>query len=227
MADKLLLNVEDLIAALDDKAAELDDIIKRGRTQLEDAVPIRLWQEFAAYSSCKKRCKRLLERAVKEMYCVNPGGTAIVTAINASGAYVHNIVPALRQVTGIDVVKTQNLIDDTQNLDGFVFVSLTCMKNAVRTLIDNCIVGIRSNRARCEALLQESVGTVTALYPYIGYKKAAEPAKEALVRNVRIKDLVRGKKILDDKAPDKLLDPFAMTTPTKDGAEKNDFGRLL
>lgn len=68
---------------------------------------------------------------------------------------------------------------------------------------------------------------MTALYPYIGYKKVAEPAKEALVRNVRIKDLVRGKKILDDKAPDKLLDPFAMTTPTKDGAEKDDFGRLL
>lgn len=68
---------------------------------------------------------------------------------------------------------------------------------------------------------------MTALYPYIGYKKAAEPAKEALVRNVRIKDLVREKKILDDKEPDKLLDPFAMTTPSKDSAEKNDFGRLL
>lgn len=108
-----------------------------------------------------------------------------------------------------------------------LFESLTCMKNAVRTLIDNCIVGIRSNRARCEVLLQESVGTVTALYPYIGYKKAAELAKEALVRNVRIKDLVREKKILDDKALDKLLDPFAMTTPSKDSAEKNDFGRLL
>ena len=61
---------------------------------------------------------------------------------------------------------------------------------------------------------------MTALYPYIGYKKAAELAKEALVRNVRIKDLVREKKILDDKAPDKLLDPFAMATPSKDSAEK-------
>ena len=63
------------------------------------------------------------------------------------------------------------------------------------------------------------MGTVTALYPY-GYIKAAELAKEALVRNVRIKDLVREKKILDDKEPDKLLYPFAMTTPSKDGAEK-------
>ena len=61
---------------------------------------------------------------------------------------------------------------------------------------------------------------MTALYPYIGYKKAAELAKEALVRNVRIKDLVREKKILDNKALDKLLDPFAMTTPSKDSAEK-------
>ena len=68
---------------------------------------------------------------------------------------------------------------------------------------------------------------MTALYPYIGYKKAAELAKDALVRNVRIKDLVREKKILDDKALDKLLDPFVMTTPSKDGAEKDDFGRLL
>lgn len=71
------------------------------------------------------------------------------------------------------------------------------------------------------------MGTVTALYPYIGYKKAAELAKEALVRNVRIKDLVREKKILDDKAPDKLLDPFAMPLRQRTAPKKDDFGRLL
>ena len=76
--------------------------------------------------------------------------------------------------------------------------------------------GIRSNRRRCEELLDESVGTVTALCPYLGYKKSAELAKEALRKNVRIKDLVREKKLLDDDLLNKILNPFAMTEPRKD-----------
>ena len=96
-----------------------------------------------------------------------------------------------------------------------LFESLTCMKNAVKTLTVNCIEGIQSNRQRCEELLYESVGTVTALSPYLGYKKSADLAKEALKKNKKIKDLVREQKLLPDEQLEKILDPFTMTGPDK------------
>ena len=122
-ATELEANVSELTAALDRKAVEFNDIVKMGRTQLEDAVPIRLGQEFAAYSSGIHRCVKLLKEAVQEMYSVNLGGTAIGTAVNVKKQYLDEIVPTLCSVTGYNLFRAENLIDATQNLDGFVFVS--------------------------------------------------------------------------------------------------------
>ena len=94
-----------------------------------------------------------------------------------------------------------------------LFESLHTLNNAVKTLVTNCIEGIQVNRERCAALVYESVGTVTALNPYIGYKKAAELAKEALKRNVKIKDLVIEKHMMDEETLEKILNPYAMTEP--------------
>ena len=309
-AEDLKKSVLALIDSLENKAREFDDVIKMGRTQLEDAVPIRLGQEFEAYASGVKRSLRLLEKAVDEMRTVNIGGTAIGTAINVKKEYLDEIVPELNKETGYGLKQADDLIDATQNPDGFVFVSgtlktlavtlskmcndlrllasgpktgfeesvlpakqngssimpgkvnpvipevvsqvafavigndttitlaaeagqlelnafepvmlykifesLHTLNNAVKTLTVNCIDGIQVNRERCEALVYESVGTVTALNPYIGYKKAAELAKEALKRNVRIKDLVLEKHLMDESTLEKILNPFAMTEPKKD-----------
>ena len=308
-AEDLKKSVLALIDSLENKAREFDDVIKMGRTQLEDAVPIRLGQEFEAYASGVKRSLRLLEKAVNEMRTVNIGGTAIGTAINVKKEYLDEIVPELNKETGYGLKQADDLIDATQNPDGFVFVSgtlktlavtlskmcndlrllasgpktgfeeivlpakqngssimpgkvnpvipevvsqvafavigndatitlaaeagqlelnafepvifykifesLHTLNNAVKTLTVNCIDGIQVNRERCEALVYESVGTVTALNPYIGYKKAAELAKEALKRNVRIKDLVLEKHLMDEATLEKILNPFAMTEPKK------------
>ena len=97
-----------------------------------------------------------------------------------------------------------------------LFESLTCMKNAIATLTENCVKGIISNKKHCEELLEESVGTVTALCPYLGYKVSADLAKEALKRNVKIKDLVIEKGLLTKETLDKVLDPFTMTEPAAD-----------
>lgn len=309
-AEDLKKSVLALIDSLENKAREFDDVIKMGRTQLEDAVPIRLGQEFEAYASGVKRSLRLLEKAVNEMRTVNIGGTAIGTAINVKKEYLDEIVPELNKETGYGLKQADDLIDATQNPDGFVFVSgtlktlavtlskmcndlrllasgpktgfeeivlpakqngssimpgkvnpvipevvsqvafavigndatitlaaeagqlelnafepvifykifesLHTLNNAVKTLTVNCIDGIQVNRERCEALVYESMGTVTALNPYIGYKKAAELAKEALKRNVRIKDLVLEKHLMDEATLEKILNPFAMTEPKKD-----------
>ena len=92
-----------------------------------------------------------------------------------------------------------------------LFESLTCLANAAHTLTVNCIVGITANRERCEELLYGSVGVVTALCPYLGYKKSAELAKEALKRNIAIKDLILQNGLMDAALLDKILDPYAMT----------------
>ena len=112
-----------LCNALDEKAKEFDPVIKMGRTELQDAVPIRLGQEFAAYAAAVKRDTRRMEQAMKEMQTVNLGGTAIGTGINASAGYIKKIVHNLELVTGLDLSQNEDLIDGTANLDSFVAVS--------------------------------------------------------------------------------------------------------
>jgi aspartate ammonia-lyase len=276
-----------------------------GRTQLQDAVPIRLGQEFQAYANALKRDHARIKTALNEMYVVNLGGTAIGTALNAKKDYLADVVPALAKECGYSLRQAENLIEATQNLDGFVslsatlrtcavnlskmcndlrlmssgpktglaeitlpakqnvssimpgkinpvipevvsqvaflvvgndvtvsmaaeggqlelnafepvilyklFESLTCLANAMQTLTVNCIEGIVANRERCEELLHSSVGVVTALCPYIGYKTAAAIAKEALKTGKKVKDLVLGYGLMDEKSLEKVLNPYEMT----------------
>ena len=112
-----------LHAAFSEKAEEFDHVIKMGRTQMQDAVPIRLGQEFKAYSVAVMRDIRRMDIAMDEMRSLNMGGTAIGTGINADEAYLKRIVPNLSEVSGMDFIQAFDLIDSTQNLDPFVSVS--------------------------------------------------------------------------------------------------------
>lgn len=105
------------------KAEEFDPVIKIGRTQMQDAVPIRLGQEFHAYSVAVLRDINRMDKAMDEMRFLNMGGTAIGTGINADKVYLNRIVPNLVEVSGMDFVQAFDLIDATQNLDPFVAVS--------------------------------------------------------------------------------------------------------
>ena len=112
-----------LYEALSKKADEFDHVIKMGRTQMQDAVPIRLGQEFKAYSVAVMRDINRMDKAMDEMRTLNMGGTAVGTGINADEAYLKRIVPNLVEISGIDFVQAFDLIDATQNLDPFVAVS--------------------------------------------------------------------------------------------------------
>lgn len=112
-----------LYDALKCKSIEFDNIIKMGRTQLQDAVPIRLGQSFNAYASMIKRDINRLNDIQKEMLTLNMGATAIGTAINTSPKYLSNIVNFLKKVTSLNLKQADDLIDATQNLDCFVTVS--------------------------------------------------------------------------------------------------------
>ena len=80
------------------KSIEFDDVIKMGRTQLQDAVPMRLGQTFHAYAVMVGRDKKRLAHTIKEMYAVNLGGTAIGSSINASQVYLDTVVPCLARI---------------------------------------------------------------------------------------------------------------------------------
>ena len=112
-----------LHSALEQKADEFDSIIKMGRTQLQDAVPIRLGQEFKAYSVAILRDLNRMDKAMDEMRTLNMGGTAVGTGLNADESYLRRIVPNLSEISGMDLVQAYDLIDATQNLDSFVAVS--------------------------------------------------------------------------------------------------------
>lgn len=109
--------------ALSQKAEEFDHVIKMGRTQMQDAVPIRLGQEFRAYSVAVMRDIHRMDKAMDEMRALNMGGTAIGTGINADETYLLRIVPNLSEVSNMSFVQAFDLIDATQNLDPFVAVS--------------------------------------------------------------------------------------------------------
>lgn len=119
----LLTELERLEHALYRKAIAFDDILKMGRTQLQDAVPMRLGQTFHSYTSMVTRDKKRIEHAMEEMYTVNLGATAIGSAINVSPAYLSNVVPTLAKLTGFPLKQAEDLFDATENLDGFVAVS--------------------------------------------------------------------------------------------------------
>ena len=120
-----------LHGALCKKAEEFDHVIKMGRTQMQDAVPIRLGQEFGAYRAVIERDLGRMTHITDELMYVNMGGTAIGTCINADESYVSTIVSNLSAVTGLDLRQAKNLIDSTQNLDCFVTASSTMKTCAV------------------------------------------------------------------------------------------------
>lgn len=112
-----------LCSAFTAKAEEFDGVIKMGRTQLQDAVPIRLGQEFQAYAAAIKRDIARFEIAKDEMRNLNLGGTAIGTGLNADQKYFLRVVKNIEKITGLGLTQAGDLIDATQNLDGYVAVS--------------------------------------------------------------------------------------------------------
>lgn len=122
-AKKLAEASEMLINALDEKAKEFDNIIKMGRTQLQDAIPVRLGQEFAAYAQAVKRSQKRVDHACECLKEHNMGATAIGTALNAEPQYIELVNKFLSQISGFDLKTAVNLIDATQNTDAFSEVS--------------------------------------------------------------------------------------------------------
>ena len=129
---ELLKSLKNLHFVLLEKSEEFDGVIKMGRTHLQDAVPIRLGQEFRAFAGPVGRDISRISYAMEELTYVNMGATAVGTGLNADVEYVHNVVRILSEVSGVEFKQSSDLVDGTRNLDSFVWLSSalkTCAVN--------------------------------------------------------------------------------------------------
>jgi aspartate ammonia-lyase len=287
------------------KGKTFDEILKSGRTHLQDATPIRLGQEFAAYGHTIERSGDRIAHAADALRELGIGGTAVGTGLNAEPAYPALMVKQLRTVTGIELREGKDRVQLMQSMgDAVAFsgalrayamdlgkiasdlrllasgprtglaeivlpavqpgssimpgkvnpsiaemVNMVCyqalgndvtvaaaaeagqlelnvmmpviahnllftmllLTNASRVFAERCVEGIEADRAQCEYWLERSPALVTALAPRIGYAEAAKLAKEAVAKNVTVRQLVMEKGVLKGKDLEAVLDLLAMT----------------
>ncbi|TMH14817.1 MAG: aspartate ammonia-lyase, partial [Betaproteobacteria bacterium] len=289
------------------KAEEFKDVLKMGRTQLQDAVPMTLGQEFSTYAVMLGEDEERLKEAALLIREINLGATAIGTGINAHPDYAELVCRRLGEITGIPLITAPNLVEATQDCGAFVqlsgvlkrvavklsktcndlrllssgpraglgeinlppmqagssimpgkvnpvipevvnqiafevigndvtvsfaaeagqlqlnafepiiahslFKSVTHLSKGCLTLAERCVSGITANRERLRASVENSIGVVTALNPYIGYANATEVAQQALMTGKSVYDLVLEKKLLSKERLDEILQPDVLTKP--------------
>lgn len=131
MARRLLDTLEELQEGLRRKAEQFDDIVKMGRTHLQDAVPIRLGQEFGAYAAVIGRDIGRIARATDGLLAVNMGATAVGTGLNAKPEYIREVVELMAEDVGIPLRAANDLVDATQNTDAYTELSASLKVCAV------------------------------------------------------------------------------------------------
>ncbi|SDH49746.1 aspartate ammonia-lyase [Alteribacillus persepolensis] len=131
LAKGLMKSLEQVIAALKDKEREFDQVIKMGRTHLQDAVPIRLGQEFGAYSRVLQRDLNRIKGSVDHLHEINMGATAVGTGLNAKPEYIEKVAEYLRDLTGLPLYSAENLVDATQNTDAYTELSAALKVHAI------------------------------------------------------------------------------------------------
>ena len=130
--EALIVVLKELIKSFRDKAIEFEFVIKMGRTQLQDAVPMTLGQEFEAYAvTLDEEIQRLAENANLFLE-VNMGGTAIGTGINTKPGYSDKVINHLRKITGLKVKNAKNLVEATQDTGAFVMYSSAIKRLAIK-----------------------------------------------------------------------------------------------
>ena len=131
LSHPLLAALNRLATHLEDKGEEYADILKMGRTHLQDAIPVTLGQEMTAYASAIRRGMNRIGRAVDGTRSINMGATAIGTGLNAEPTYIVAVARHLCNVTGDHYRTAPNLIDATNNTDLFADVSCALKTTAL------------------------------------------------------------------------------------------------
>src|SRR5699024_11129956 len=132
MVDDLLAAFDRAAAAFEAKSEEFKDVPKLGRTQMQDAVPMTVGQEFGGYATWVREDAERIRNARKELLSVNLGGTAIGTGLNTPAGYGESVVKHLAEITGLPVVAANNRVAATPDLAAFVTLSAAIRTGAVR-----------------------------------------------------------------------------------------------
>jgi len=135
----VMLSLKDLLAAMDElkdaldaKAEEFADVLKMGRTENQDAVPMTLGQEFSAYAVMIDSAMAALQHAGEEFHDINMGATAIGTGLNSPPGYANLVTEKLSEVSGFKLRRARNLVEATQNAGAFAQMSATMKRAAVQ-----------------------------------------------------------------------------------------------
>jgi len=131
-AEPMLIALEALAAALDERAKAFSGVIKMGRTQLQDAVPMTLGQEFAVFAAAMRGEITKIREASALLLPVNLGGTAIGTGIGADARYAAIAVEELARISGLEVTLAPNLIEATSDVGAFVSFSSALKRLALK-----------------------------------------------------------------------------------------------
>ena len=127
--DELLEALAGLADTLQEKSAEFDDIVKSGRTHLQDAVPVRLGQEFGAYATSTRRNRQKIADSAAGLLRLGIGGTATGTGLNAHPQYHQRMIIILSRLTGFQLIESEDLFESMQSMGDLVYFS-----GALRTL---------------------------------------------------------------------------------------------
>jgi aspartate ammonia-lyase len=135
----VMLSLKDLLAAMDQlkdaleaKADEFADVLKMGRTENQDAVPMTLGQEFSAYAVMIDSAMTALQHAGEEFHDINMGATAIGTGLNSPPGYADLVTQKLSEISGFALRRARNLVEATQNAGSFAQMSATMKRAAVQ-----------------------------------------------------------------------------------------------
>ncbi len=145
----LLEKLDELVLAFRNKAQEFNDVIKMGRTQLQDAVPMTLGQSFEAYAATLEEENQRLQENIKLMLDINMGATAIGTGINSEPGYSELVTKHLRKITKLKLVLAPNLIEATQDTGGFVMFSSALKRLAIKLSKISSDLRLLSSGPRC------------------------------------------------------------------------------
>jgi fumarate hydratase class II len=132
--EELIITLSDLESALAQKSIEFDDVVKSGRTHLQDAVPVRLGQEFGAYAKAIERDIDKIKLAAEGLRRIGIGGTATGTGLNAHPEYHARMVQKLSELTGLTLYESDDLFESMQSMQDAVFFS-----GVIRTLAQDLI----------------------------------------------------------------------------------------
>jgi aspartate ammonia-lyase len=123
LSEKLYPALDAMVIALQNKAMEFDDVIKSGRTHLQDAAPIRLGQEFSAFAQAIQWGRTFLSKSAKSLLYLGIGGSAVGTGLNASAEYARLVVKNLSDQTGFSFSSAKDLREAMQSMRPFTEVS--------------------------------------------------------------------------------------------------------